>query len=178
MKDRLTPEELEELGKRVAELEAESRRIQKELAPLRGEWYVHTLLNKQLDGNEGPLPRENRTVIRISRGLSVNGSRLTLYDIRDYLKGEDSLKNVRDFFNLTDEEMLDILDYMYLNKEEFEKEYQKILQLAEEHRAYWEERNRDHMEKTRAEREANLVRLREWSKQYQAKGKHEDSARS
>lgn len=178
MKDELTPEELEGLGKRIAELEEESRRIQKELAPLRGEWYVHTLLKMQQDGSERPLPRENRTVIRTSRGLSINGTRLTLYDIRDYLDGKDSLKNIRDFFNLTDEEMLDILDYMYLNKEEFEKEYQKILQLAEEHRTYWEERNRDHMEKTRAEREANLVRLREWSEQYQARGKREDSAGS
>jgi uncharacterized protein (DUF433 family) len=178
MRDKLTPEELEELGKRIAELEAESRRIQKELAPLRGEWCAHTHLKKQQSGSEGYLPRENRTVVRTSRGLSVNGTRLTLYDIRDYLKGEDSLKNIRDFFNLTDEEMLEILDYMYLNKEEFEKEYQKILELAAEHRKYWEEKNRDLMEKTRESREAKMVRLREWSEKYQAKGKHEDAAGS
>jgi hypothetical protein len=178
MKDKLTPEELEELNQRIAKLEEESRRIQKELAPLRGEWYVHTLLKAEQNGGGYPLPRENRTVIRTGRGLSVNGARLTLYDIRDYLKGKDSLKNIRDLFNLTDEEMLDILDYMYLNKEEFEKEYQEILKSAEEHRKYWEEKNRDLMEKTRESREANMARLREWSKQYQARGKHEDAAGS
>jgi uncharacterized protein (DUF433 family) len=178
MRNKLTPEELEELGKRIAELEAESRRIQQELAPLRGEWCAHAHLKKQQADGDGYLPRENRTVIRTSRGLTVNGTRLTLYDIRDYLKGEDSLKNIRDLFNLTDEEMLDILDYMYLNKEEFEKEYQKILELAAEHRKYWEEKNRAVMERNRPQSEATIARLREWSKQYQTNRKHEDAAGS
>ena len=82
MKYELTLEELKDLEKRIAELEEESRRIQKELAPLRGEWYAHTLLKRQLDGGDGYLPRENRTVVRTSRGLTVNGTRLTLYDLR------------------------------------------------------------------------------------------------
>lgn len=176
MKDELTPEELAELGKRIAQLEEESRKIQKELAPLRGEWYVHTLLKKQQSGSDGYLPRENHTVIRTSRGLSVNGTRLTLYDIRDSLHHGNSLKNVRDVYDLTDEEMLDILDYIHLNKEDFEKEYQEIVKANEEERKYWDERNRDLMERTRAQREATIARLREWSGQYHAKGKHEDAA--
>jgi uncharacterized protein (DUF433 family) len=172
MKDRLTPEELEELGKRVAELEEESRRIQKELAPLRGEKFVHTLLQREKDGH---LPRENRTVIRNQMGLTVNGTRLTLYHIRDSLKEGNSLKNVRDLYDLTDEEMLDILDYIHLNKEDFEKEYQRIVKVNEEDRTYWEGKNRDLLERTREEREAKITRVREWREQYHTRGKHEDT---
>ncbi|MDO8755413.1 MAG: hypothetical protein Q7J80_16055 [Anaerolineales bacterium] len=170
MKQNPSPESLDE---RIARLEEESRRLQKELAVLRADKLLQTLLKTERDGY---LPRENRTVIRTGRGLTVNGTRLTLYLIRDSLNEENSLKNVRDSYELTDEEMLDILDYIHLNKEEFEKEYQQILESAEEHRKYWEERNRDVMEKNRERSEATIARLREWSKQYHAKEKHEDAA--
>ncbi|MDO9302444.1 MAG: hypothetical protein Q7T89_13745 [Anaerolineales bacterium] len=167
MKQNPSPESLNE---QIARLEEESRRLQKELAVLRSEKLVETLTKI-----DGPVPRENRTVIRTGKGLTVNGTRLTLYLIRDSLNGNTSLKNVRDTYQLTDEEMLDILDYIQLNKEAFEKEYQEIVKTDEENRRYWEEKNQDLMEKTREQREGTVARLREWSKQYHADGKHEDS---
>ena len=134
MKQNPSPESLNE---QIARLEEESRRLQKELAVLRSEKLVETLTKI-----DGPIPRENRTVIRTTNGLTVNGTRLNLYHIMDEMQGKNSLKNVRDIYELTDEEMLDILDYIHLNKEEFEKEYQEVLQSAERNRKYWEEHNR------------------------------------
>lgn len=159
-----------QLDEQIAKLEEESRRLQKELAVLRSEKLVETLMKM-----DGPIPRENRTVIRTGKGLTVNGTRLTLYLIRDSLIGDTSLKNVRDTYQLTDEEMLDVLDYIQLNKEEFEKEYEEIVKADEENRRYWEEKNHALMEKTREQREGTIARLREWSKQYHADGKHEDT---
>ena len=170
MEQNLTPEQLDE---RIAQLEKESRRIQKELATLRAEKLVLTL--SKMDRDE-PLPRENRTVIRTGAGLTVNGTRLTLYLIRDSLNGDTSLKNVRDIYELTDEEMLDVLDYIQLNKNEFDKEYQEIVKANAEQRRYWEEKNSDLMEKTREQRETTIARLREWGRQYHEKGKHEGTA--
>jgi uncharacterized protein (DUF433 family) len=133
---------------------------------LRSQKLVEALLK-----SDGPLPRENHTVIRTERGLTVKGSRLTLYYIMDALKEDNSLKNIRDIYELTDEEMLDILDYIHLNKEAVEKEYQEVLQSAEQNRKYWEERNRELMAKSYQQREVVRAKLSEWREQYHAENK-------
>jgi len=156
----------EQLDERIAKLEEESRRLQKELAVLRSEKLVQTMMTM-----DGPIPRENRTVIRAQNGLTVNGTRLNLYHIMDEMQGKNSLKNVRDIYELTDEEMLDILDYIHLNKEEFEKEYQRVVKNAEEERKYWEERNRELFKATYKQREATLAKLREWQEKYRTENK-------
>ncbi|GMV34257.1 MAG: hypothetical protein DCC59_01315 [Chloroflexi bacterium] len=151
---------------RVYQLEEEVKRLQSELAVLRSQKLVEALLK-----TDGPLPRENRTVIRTAAGLTVNGSRLTLYSIMDSMRGNNSLKNVRDIYELTDEEMLDILDYIHLHKDEVEKEYREALESAERNRKYWEERNRDLMGKTYQQREVVRAKLRELRAQYHAGNK-------
>ncbi len=163
MKQNPSPESLNE---QIARLEEESRRLQKELAVLRSEKLVKTLTKI-----DGPIPRENRTVIRTTNGLTVNGTRLNLYHIMDEMQGKNSLKNVRDIYELTDEEMLDILDYIHLNKEEFEKEYQSVLKSAEENRKYWEERNKEVLKVNYEQREMTLAKLREWQEKYRAENK-------
>lgn len=154
------------LTERISQLENEIRRLQSELAVLRSQELVNALLRM-----DGPLPRENRTVVRTSRGLTVKGTRLTLYDIMDAMRENDSLKNIRDLFELTDEEMLDILDYLYLHKEEVEKEYQDVLKSAEDNRKYWEERNREKLKQTHQQREMIRAKLREWREQFRAENK-------
>lgn len=151
---------------RVYQLEEEVKRLQSELAVLRSQKLVEALLK-----TDGPLPRENRTVIRTAAGLTVNGSRLTLYSIMDSMRGNNSLKNVRDIYELTDEEMLDILDYIHLHKDEVEKEYREARESAERNRKYWEERNRDLMGKTYQQREVVRAKLRELRAQYHAGNK-------
>ena len=163
MEQNPSPEQVKE---RIAALEEEVRKLQAELAVLRSDQLVQTLMEM-----DGPIPRENQTVIRTERGLTVKGTRLTLYSILDEMKGDNSLKNVRDIYELTDEEMLDILDYIHLHRKEVEEEYQEVLRSAEETRKYWEERNREHYAKTYEQREAVLNKIREWKAQYRAESK-------
>ncbi len=153
----------QQVNERASQLENEIRRLQGELAVLRSQKLMDALLKA-----DGPLPRENHTVIRTEQGLTVKGTRLTLYYIMDSIKENNSLKNVRDIYELTDEEMLDILDYIHLHKEEVEKEYQQIVKSSENNREYWEEKNRELMDKTYQQREAVLAKLREWQEKYHA----------
>ena len=75
MEQNLSPEQVQE---RIAALEEEVRKLQAELAVLRSDQLVQTLMEM-----DGPIPRENNTVIRTERGLTVKGTRLTLYSILD-----------------------------------------------------------------------------------------------
>ena len=86
------------------------------------------------------------TVIRTSRGLSIAGRRLTLYSIMDYLQAGWPPHLIRDEFNLTDKQMADVMEYIETHRDEVEKEYQEVLQQAEDNRQYWEERNRERQE--------------------------------
>jgi division protein CdvB (Snf7/Vps24/ESCRT-III family) len=112
------------------------------------------------------LPRENHTVIRTEKGLTVKGSRLTLYYIMDEMKENNSLKNVRDIYELTDEEMLDILDYIHLHHNEVEAEYSEVVKSSEQNRKYGEEKNREQMGKNYQQQETVRAKLREWREQY------------
>ena len=85
------------------------------------------------------------TVIRTSRGLSITGRRLTLYSIMDYLHAGWPPHLIRDEFNLTDKQIIDVMKYIETHREEVEKEYQAVLQQAEENRHYWEARNRERL---------------------------------
>ncbi len=89
------------------------------------------------DGNRPP------TVVRTERGLSIAGTRLTLYDVMDYVKLDWPPKLIRDWFDLTDEQISDVMQYIAEHREEVEREYQDVLDYAEEQRRYWEERNRE-----------------------------------
>jgi len=153
----------QQVNDRILQLEEEIRRLQSELAVLRSQKLVYALLK-----TDGPLPRENHTVVRTEAGLTVKSSRLTLYTIMDSMRENNSLKNVRDIYELTDEEMLDILDYIHLHKDEVEKEYQQVVKSSEENQKYWEEKNRELMGKTYQQRETVLAKLREWREQYHA----------
>jgi len=89
----------------------------------------------------------------------------------DGIKDGNSLKNVRDIYELTDEEMLDVLDYIHLYRKEVETEYQEVMRRAEESKRYWEERNREHFSKLSSQQETIRVKLREWRAQYHAGSK-------
>jgi len=82
-------------------------------------------------------------VVRTSRGLTIAGTRITLYAIMDYLKLEWPAKLIRDRLNLTDEQIKGALDYIEAHREEVEAEYQLVLKQAEEIRQYWEDRNKE-----------------------------------
>ncbi|MDY6786114.1 MAG: DUF433 domain-containing protein [Cyanobacteriota bacterium] len=83
-------------------------------------------------------------IVRTERGLAITGTRITLYDVMDYLKAQYPPKFIRDIFNLTDEQINSVLSYIDLHQAEVETEYREVLETSEEIRAYWEERNREH----------------------------------
>jgi len=89
------------------------------------------------DGNRPP------TVVRTERGLSIAGTRITLYAIMDYVTAGRSAEYIRDMYSLTDEQIADVMQYIAQHREEVEREYQEVLEYAEEERRYWEERNRE-----------------------------------
>src|SRR5215475_9840884 len=86
-------------------------------------------------------------VVRTSRGLSIAGTRITLYSIMDYLHAGWPPHLIRDEFNLTDKQMNDVMKYITAHRDQVEQEYQAVLQQAEENRRYWETWNRERFER-------------------------------
>ena len=106
-------------------------------------------------------------VVRTGRGLTIAGTRITLYSIMDYIKADWPPKLIKDLFDLTDEQIFGVLAYIEANRAQVESEYQIVLQKAEENRRYWTEYNREHLEKVaamphRPEHEEIWAKLRAW----------------
>jgi hypothetical protein len=68
----------------------------------------------------------------------------------DYLHAEWPPHLVRQEFDLTEQQMTDVMEYIDAHCDEVESEYQDVLQQAEESRQYWEARNRDRLAKIAA----------------------------
>lgn len=87
---------------------------------------------------------EKQTIVaRTDRGLTIAGTRITLYTILDYLKNQWPPHLIQDWFNLTDEQIAGVLAYIENHREEVEGEYRQVLAEAQEARAYWEEQNQE-----------------------------------
>jgi uncharacterized protein (DUF433 family) len=83
-------------------------------------------------------------IVRTERGLTIAGTRITLYDVMDYFTAGYPAKLIREKLCLTDAQVDAALSYIEAHQAEVEAEYQQVLQIAEENRQYWEERNREH----------------------------------
>ena len=94
--------------------------------------------------------QQQTTVVRTDRGLSIAGTRITLYNIMDCVTAGWPPKLIRDRFDLTDQQITDVLAYIADHQAAVEAEYQQVLQQAEETRRYWEERNRELFEQIAA----------------------------
>lgn len=90
-----------------------------------------------------PASNGQASIIRTERGLTISGTRITLYDVMDYVTAQYPPKFIRGLFNLTNEQINAALAYIEANRTEVEAEYQIVLKQAEELRQYYEERNRD-----------------------------------
>ena len=107
------------------------------------------------------------TVIRTGRGLTIAGTRITLYDILDYLTANWPPELIRDWFSLTDEQISDVMDYIETHRTEVEAEYQLVLQQTEDSRRYWEGRNRERLAQaaalpSKSDHEEFRARLAAW----------------
>jgi len=82
-------------------------------------------------------------IIRTERGLTIAGTRITLYDVMDYVTAQYPPKFIQGLFELTEEQINAALAYIEANRTAVEAEYQMVLEEAEELRHYYEEKNRD-----------------------------------
>ncbi len=114
-------------------------------------------------------------IIRTERGLTIAGTRITLYDVMDYITAEYPPKFIRGMLNLTDEQVNAALSYIEANRAEVEAEYQIVLQEAEEIRQYWEERNHEHFARI-ATMPPKPGREALWAKLQAQKARHESKA--
>ena len=83
------------------------------------------------------------TIVRTERGLAITGTRITLYDVMDYVTAQYPPKFIQGLFDLTEEQINAALAYIETNRVEVEAEYQQVLKEAEELRQYYEEKNRE-----------------------------------
>lgn len=90
-----------------------------------------------------PISNDQSVIIRTERGLTIAGTRITLYDVMDYVTAQYPPKFVRAMLSLTDEQIDAALSYIQTHRVAVEAEYQTILQEAEELQQYWEEQNQE-----------------------------------
>ncbi|MEC4815126.1 MAG: DUF433 domain-containing protein [Scytonema sp. PMC 1069.18] len=85
------------------------------------------------------------TIIRTERGLTIAGTRITLYDVMDYLASGWSPQLIQDWLPLTQEQVDAALSYIETHRSEVETEYQSVLETAQEIQEYWEQTNRERL---------------------------------
>lgn len=98
------------------------------------------------------LPHDDKSIItRTERGLTISGTRITLYQIMDYTHANYPCHLIRHQFYLTDDQFDVAISYINTHYEEVELEYKNVLQQAAEIQNYWKEHNQ--------ERIANISKL-------------------
>ena len=90
-----------------------------------------------------PMSNQPQAIIRTERGLTIAGTRITLYDVMDYVTTQYPPKFIRGLFELTEEQISAALVYIEVNRAEVEAEYHQVLREAEELQQYYAEKNRE-----------------------------------
>ncbi|NMG21811.1 DUF433 domain-containing protein [Brasilonema bromeliae] len=90
-----------------------------------------------------PASNGQAVIIRTERGLTIAGTRITLYDLMDFITAGYPHSFIRYQFSVTDEQFNAAMSYIEANRAEVETEYQTVLKKVEENQKYWEERNRE-----------------------------------
>ncbi|MEM6452502.1 MAG: DUF433 domain-containing protein [Cyanobacteria bacterium P01_D01_bin.105] len=83
------------------------------------------------------------TIVRTERGLSISGTRITIYDVMDYVTAGYPAHFIRGLFNLSEAQIGTALQYIQDNRALVEAEYQQVLKESEERQQYYEQLNRD-----------------------------------
>jgi predicted house-cleaning noncanonical NTP pyrophosphatase (MazG superfamily) len=92
------------------------------------------------------LYQDNKPAItRTERGLTISGTKITLYQIMDYIHASYPRHLIRHQCYLTDEQFDGAMSYIDTHYEEVESEYQTVLQQAEEIQDYWQEKNKERL---------------------------------
>ncbi|MGD1929927.1 MAG: DUF433 domain-containing protein [Leptolyngbyaceae cyanobacterium] len=89
-------------------------------------------------------------IIRTARGLTITGTRITLYDVMDYVTAQYPPKFIQGLFDLTQEQIDAALSYIETHRADVEAEYQQVLHETEELRQYYKEQNRERVARSAA----------------------------
>ena len=89
-------------------------------------------------------------ITRTERGLTISGTRITLYDVMDYVKAQYPSKFIQGLFELTDEQINAALSYIEVNYDAVEAEYAQVIQETKELQVYYANQNRDRLISTAA----------------------------
>ena len=89
-------------------------------------------------------------ITRTERGLTISGTRITLYDVMDYVKAQYPSKFIQGLFELTDEQINVALSYIEVNYDAVEAEYAQVIQETKELEVYYANQNRDRLISTAA----------------------------
>ena len=116
-------------------------------------------------------------IIRTERGLTIGGTRITLYDVMDYVTGKYPPKFISAMLSLTDDQLNAALSYIETHRREVEAEYQLVLKEAEELRQYYEEQNRDLIARISAQQPKPGMEVA-WEKLQAQKAKHQAQLKS
>ena len=113
------------------------------------------------------VPNAHQTLIRTERGLSIAGTRITIYDVMDYIAAGFTPAQIQDRLGLNDRQIDDVMNYIRSHRAKVEAEYKTILQTSQENRRYWEARNQEKFAQvegatTDAEQKDIREKLREW----------------
>jgi uncharacterized protein (DUF433 family) len=112
-------------------------------------------------------------IVRTERGLSISGTRITLYDVMEYLLAGWPPELIRHRLDLTEQQIAGAVAYIGAHRVEVEAEYQTVLENAQEIRRYWEERNRERFAHIAAqplqlEQQALRKKLQEWKEKIES----------
>jgi len=84
-------------------------------------------------------------IICTERGLTISGTRITLYDVMDYVKSQYPAKFIQGLFELTDEQINAALSYIEINRDVVEVEYAQVVRETEELQVYYANQNGDRL---------------------------------
>lgn len=90
-----------------------------------------------------PISYDQSAIIRTERGLTIAGTRITLYDVMDYVTAQYPRQFIQGLFELTNEQIAAALAYIKANRAEVDTEYQQVLKATEELRQYYETQNKE-----------------------------------
>ena len=90
-------------------------------------------------------PLGSTSIPRTEQGLTIAGTRITLYDVMDHLVAGWTPKLILNWLPLTEQQLNGALSYIDANRTTVEAEYKIVLQETQKMRQYWEERNRERL---------------------------------
>lgn len=93
------------------------------------------------------LSAENQSIIiQTERGLTISGTRISLYDVMTFLKKGYPPAFIQNKLHLTQQQFESTLAYIEANSAQVEQEYRAVLDTRQEIQQYWSDRNAQHFQ--------------------------------